>query len=217
VHHQHFFNFRLDLDVDGATDNSVVEMNTVSLPPGKDNPYDNAFVAKEQVLRTEQEAMRNLNMQTARVWKVINRSSRNAVGQPVGYALVPEENAVPYAGIESSMRKRAGFLNSQLWVTPYDSAERYAAGEYVSQGHGGDGLVRWVKANRPIDGKDVVLWYTLGVTHVPRPEDWPVMPVVHTGFKLVPTGFFDRNPGLDLPATKPDLKTVKAANGHRQD
>jgi primary-amine oxidase len=217
VHHQHFFNFRLDLDVDGARDNSVVEMNTVPLPPGKENPYENAFVAREQVLRTEQDGMRNLNMQTARVWKVINRSSRNAVGQPVGYALVPEENAVPYASAESSMRKRAGFLNAQLWVTPYDPAERYAAGDYVSQSQGGDGLVRWVKANRPIDGKDVVLWYTLGVTHVPRPEDWPVMPVVHTGFKLVPTGFFDRNPGLDLPATKLDLKTVKAANGHRQD
>lgn len=212
VDHQHFFNFRLDLDVDGANDNSVVEMNTVSFPPGKDNPYHNAFVAKEQVLRTEQDGMRNLNMQTARVWKVVNRSVKNGVGQPVGYALIPEENAVPYAGLESSMRKRAGFLNSQLWVTPYDPAERYAAGEYVSQSHGGDGLVRWVKANRPIDGKDIVLWYTLGVTHVPRSEDWPVMPVVHTGFKLVPSGFFDRNPALDLPASKPAVKTGSAAN-----
>jgi primary-amine oxidase len=156
--------------------------------------------------------MRNLNMQTARVWKVVNRSVKNGVGQPVGYALIPEENAVPYAGLESSMRKRAGFLNSQLWVTPYDPAERYAAGEYVSQSHGGDGLVRWVKANRPIDGKDIVLWYTLGVTHVPRSEDWPVMPVVHTGFKLVPTGFFDRNPALDLPASKPAVKLGSAAN-----
>jgi primary-amine oxidase len=212
VHHQHFFNFRLDLDVDGADDNSVVEMNTVSLPPAKDNPYHNAFVVQEQVLRREQEAMRNVNLQSARVWKVINRSVKNAVGQPVGYALVPEENAVPYATPESSMRKRAGFLNSQLWVTPYDPAERYAAGEYVSQSHGGDGLVRWVKANRAIDGKDIVLWYTLGVTHVSRPEDWPVMPVVHTGFRLMPAGFFNRNPALDLPGSKVDVKAVKAAN-----
>jgi primary-amine oxidase len=212
VHHQHFFNFRLDLDVDGADDNSVVEMNTVPLPPAKDNPYHNAFVVEEQVLRREQEAMRNVNLQSARVWKVINRSVKNAVGQPVGYALVPDENAVPYATPESSMRKRAGFLNSQLWVTPYDPAELYAAGEYVSQSQGGDGLVRWVKANRAIDGKDIVLWYTLGMTHVPRPEDWPVMPVVHTGFRLMPTGFFNRNPALDLPSSKVDVKTVKAAN-----
>ena len=209
VHHQHFFNFRLDLDVDGPADNGVVEMNTVALPPGKDNPYDNAFIAKELVLRTEQEAERNLNLETARVWKVINRSVKNAVGAPVGYTLVPGDNAIPYAGPNSSMRKRAGFLNAQLWVTPYDANELYAAGDYITQSAGGDGLVRWVKANRSIDGKDVVLWYTLGVTHLPRPEDWPVMPVIHTGFKLVPTGFFDRNPALDMPSM-----TVKRAAGN---
>jgi primary-amine oxidase len=200
VHHQHFFNFRLDLDVDGPNDNGVVEINTVALPAGNDNLHDNAFVAQEQVLRTEREAERNLNLESARVWKVVNRSVKNAVGEAVGYTLVPGDNAVPYASPESSMRKRAGFLNAQLWVTPYDPAEMYAAGDYVAQSQGGDGLVRWVKANRSIDGKDVVLWYTLGVTHLPRPEDWPVMPVVHTGFKLVPTGFFERNPALDLPS-----------------
>jgi len=201
VHHQHFFNFRLDLDVDGPNDNSVVEMNTVALPPGKENPYQNAFVDKEQVLRTEQEGQRNLNLESARVWKVINRSVKNGAGEPVAYSLVPGDNAVPYASPESSMRKRAGFLNAQLWVTPYDPTELYAAGDYVAQSPGGDGLVRWVKANRSIDGKDVVLWYTLGLTHLPRPEDWPVMPVVHAGFRLVPTGFFDRNPALDVPSS----------------
>ena len=38
-----------------------------------------------------------------------------------------------------------------------------------------------------------------GVTHLPRREEWPVMPVARAGFKLVPCGFFDRNPALDLP------------------
>jgi primary-amine oxidase len=27
------------------------------------------------------------------------------------------------------------------------------------------------------------------------------MPVEYTGFSLVPVGFFDRNPALDVPAT----------------
>jgi len=39
------------------------------------------------------------------------------------------------------------------------------------------------------------------VTHLVRPEDWPVMPVEHIGFMLVPVGFFDRNPALDVPAS----------------
>ncbi len=46
---------------------------------------------------------------------------------------------------------------------------------------------------------DVVLWYTVGVTHMPRPEDWPVMPVQSAGFSLVPVGFFNRNPALGPP------------------
>jgi primary-amine oxidase len=37
------------------------------------------------------------------------------------------------------------------------------------------------------------------VHHVPRPEEWPVMPVAYAGFTLKPVGFFERNPALDLP------------------
>jgi hypothetical protein len=54
-----------------------------------------------------------------------------------------------------------------------------------------------------VDGQDVVLWHTFGLTHFPRPEDWPVMPVDYTGFVLKPAGFFDRNPTLDVPPSPP--------------
>jgi primary-amine oxidase len=49
-----------------------------------------------------------------------------------------------------------------------------------------------------------VVWYTFGHHHVPRPEDWPVMPVATAGFKLKPAGFFERNPALDVPPSEPD-------------
>jgi primary-amine oxidase len=48
-------------------------------------------------------------------------------------------------------------------------------------------------------GKDVVLWYTMGTTHMVRAEDWPIMPVHQMSFKLKPWNFFDRNPALDIP------------------
>ena len=35
---------------------------------------------------------------------------------------------------------------------------------------------------------------------LPRREDWPVMPTAKKSFELLPYGFFDRNPALDLPA-----------------
>src|SRR6185437_15747428 len=192
VHHQHFFSFRLDMDVDGAA-NRVVEMNSAPEPPGKDNPYHNAFVMQETPLANEKQAQRMLSLETSRKWIVENPATHT------GYALLPGENAVPFAAPDSWVRKRAGFLNAHLWVTPFAQDEIYAAGDYPNQSHGGDGLPKWTSANRPLDGKDVVLWYTMGITHNPRPEDWPVMPVHAAGFKLVPWGFFPRNPALDLP------------------
>ena len=192
--HQHFFNFRLDLDVDGPGRNSVVEMNTEALPEGADNPHGNAFVMKETPLRREREARRRMNLATGRKWKVINTCATNSLGQPTGYVLVPGANSLPHATPKSFLRRHAGFVNAHVWVTPYRPEEQYAAGDYVNGGPPGDGLPKWTEANRPIEDTDVVLWYTLGVTHVPRPEEWPLMPVHRAGFKLVPAGFFARNP-----------------------
>ncbi len=98
------------------------------------------------------------------------------------------------------MVRRATFATKNVWVTAYDPSERHAAGDYPNQHPGSAGLPAWTQADRSIEDTDVVLWYTLGSQHVPRLEDWPVMPVVYTGFMLQPDGFFDRNPALDVPA-----------------
>jgi primary-amine oxidase len=197
-HHQHFFSFRLDLDVDGAN-NTVFEQNTEALPPGPKNPYNNAFVMKETPLRREMEAQRQINLASHRRWRVVNPSVKNSLGQPAGYLLFTGENSAPLAAPASSVRKRAGFMNSHVWVTQHDPNEIYAAGFYINQSKGGEGLTKRVKQNRPIENQDVVLWYTMGVTHLPRPEDYPVMPVHKAGFKLLPVAFFSRNPALDVP------------------
>jgi primary-amine oxidase len=55
--------------------------------------------------------------------------------------------------------------------------------------------------HRSIEQKDVVLWYNMIVSHTPRPEDWPVMPVVRAGFRIEACGFFRRSPALDVPAS----------------
>ena len=199
VHHQHFFNFRLDLDIDSSGHNSVVEQNTRALPAGQNNPYNNAFTMQETVFRRELEAQRPLNIATNRRWKVINSNIRNPLGQPPGYLLLTGENSISFSGVNSFVRKRAGFVNHHLWVTPHVPEEMNAAGFYINQGKGGDGLTRWTRRNRAIENQDVVVWYSMGITHIPRPEDWPVMPVHKTGFKLIPNGFFARNPTMDVP------------------
>jgi primary-amine oxidase len=199
VHHQHFFNFRLDLDIDGPAGNSVLEMNTEPLPAGPGNPYQGAFVMNDTLLRREQDARRSLNLASNRKWKIINSAMKNDLGEPAGYILQPGENSVPYADPESSMRRRAGFLNAHFWATAYDPDQMNAAGYYINQSKGGEGLPAWIRGNRDLENADVVVWYTMGITHIPRAEEWPVMPVHRTGFKLIPCGFFARNPALDVP------------------
>jgi primary-amine oxidase len=199
VHHQHFFNYRLDFDVDGASPNQVEEVETHALAAGASNTRGGAFAMQSRVLATELAGRRELDAHTSRRWRVVSSSVRNALAEPTGYELVPGSNADAFALPGSSIRRRAGVLDAHVWVTQYADSERYAAGEYPNQSAGGEGLPRWTARDRPLTGGDVVVWYTLGVTHNPRPEDWPVMPIHEAGFRLVPVGFFDRNPVLDPP------------------
>jgi primary-amine oxidase len=200
--HQHFFNARLDMMVDGP-DNSVYEVNTVADAPGPENPHHNAFHAEATLLASEAQAQRILDPLAGRFWKVVNPSVRNRLGEPVAYKLMPGENVLPFAGPEASVTKRAAFMTRHLWVTRHDPRERYAAGEYPNQHPGGAGLPTYVRDDAPLENTDVVLWYTFGAHHIVRPEDWPVMPVATIGFMLKPVGFFDRNPALDVPRPMP--------------
>jgi primary-amine oxidase len=196
-YHQHYFNVRLDMMVDGLR-NSVVELNSEALPWGVQNPNGNAWVTRETLLERELEAGRSIETHTARSWKVINLEQLNALGQPVGYQLLPRSTAFPFFHQKSPQWQRGGFVRHHLWVTAYHPDERYAAGTYPNQQPGGDGLPRYVQQNRLLKQADLVVWHTLGSHHVVRPEDWPVMPVETVGFTLRPMGFFVGNPGLDV-------------------
>jgi primary-amine oxidase len=209
--HQHFFNMRLDLCVDGQQ-NTVEQLDVVADPLDQDNPFHNAFHVQATPLKTESQARANLSLETGRTWKFINPAVTNSLGEPVGYRFLPGDNAFPFASKQAWWRKRAGFVDHHVWVTPFRPEERYAAGDYPNQSAGGDGLPAWTAADRPIENTDVVFWYTFGHTHIPRPEDCPVMPTAYIGFLLKPNGFFDQNPSNDVPPSTP----VKAGSacGH---
>jgi len=195
--HQHLFNMRLDLEVDGPN-NTVVEVDAVGRPIGAGNEYGNAIVAQKTVIENEREARRSCNTATARTWKVINPGVTNRFGDPVGYKLVPFAGPLLLAAEDSDLARRAEFARTHLWVTRYDPKELHAAGDYPNQ-HPGAGIGEWVKQERDLVDTDVVLWHTFGTSHLPRPEDWPIMPCEYVGFTLKPVGFFDRNPSLDVP------------------
>jgi primary-amine oxidase len=196
--HQHLFSARLDMTVDGLA-NAVDEVDLGGLPAGPGNPYGNAIARTVTRLTSEARAARRCDAARARTWRVVSTERTNRYGKPTGYTLYPEGAPVLLADPSASVHARAGFAANHLWVTRYDPAQRYPAGDFVNQNPGGAGLPAYVAADRDIDGADIVLWHTFGPTHFPRPEDWPVMPVARCGFTLKPTGFFDRNPALGVP------------------
>lgn len=196
--HQHFFNFRIDFDVDG-TANSFSELDAWAPPPGsRENMPGNAIVMDEVQLRHEQEARRLMSLDKARKWRIYNPNTTNSLGYPSAYIFIPGENSLPYVSQANRVRQRALFINHHIWATSYKATERYAAGDYPNQSSGGEGLPAFVKDNESIDNTDLVVWYTMGITHVPRPEEYPIMSAHKAGFKLMPAGFFLYNPSLDV-------------------
>ncbi|MCU1469380.1 MAG: Amine oxidase (copper-containing) [Glaciihabitans sp.] len=202
-YHQHMFNARLDMMVDGQV-NAVDELEARLVPRGPANPTGTGFTQIVTRLKSEQDAQRSADNTRNRVWLVSNPGVQNRLGRDVGYVLFPEGKPTLIADAESDIHKRATFATRHLWVTPYSPEENYPAGDFVNMHSGGAGLPAWTTANRSVDGEDIVLWHTFGLTHFPRPEDWPIMPVDSTGFVLKPHGFFGRNPTLDIPETMSD-------------
>jgi primary-amine oxidase len=196
--HQHVFGFRFEMALDGER-NSASEINFDAEPPGGENPWGNAILTSETRFASELEAQRDIDARRARYWRVLNPNSANRFGEPVAYKLLPGNNSFTLQHPDSPVGQRAAFMYRHLWVTAYDTDQRYPAGWFPNQHPGGDGLPRWTSADRAIDNERIVVWYTLNYHHWPRPEDWPVQPVVYAGFHWMSDGFFDENPTMDLP------------------
>ena len=196
--HQHLFCARLDVAIDGD-ENRLFEIDAQRIPMGPDNPFGNAFTWSETQLSSESTAQRDADSSVARAWEVQSTSRTNHVGRPTAYHLIPQPTALLMADPESSVAARAAFATRHLWATQHEQGQIWPAGRYPNAHQGGSGLPEYTAGDRSLDGEDIVLWHTFGLTHFPRPEDWPIMPVDYAGFWFKPNGFLDQNPAMDVP------------------
>ncbi|MBT33154.1 MAG: hypothetical protein CMO01_26130 [Thalassobius sp.] len=195
--HQHFFVYRLDLDIDGAK-NSVAEVNSEAVPAGPENKFLNTIIARMTKLSTEKDARRDCYAPSSRRWKFMNPEVRNKWGHVSSYMLMPSAGIKPMAHQGSSLSKRGGCLDYQFWVTPFKDEEIYPAGDYPVSNQEWEGLPKWTSQNRSIENTDVVAWYVAGITHIVRPEEWPMMNTHKITMNLMPFGFFSENPALGI-------------------
>jgi primary-amine oxidase len=173
--HVHNMYFCLDFDIDGPDQNVVEEFNYQQDKPG-------SLSGKHSWTPLTKETARPASADHFRSWRVVNPTSKNALGLPRSYELIPGGNGVYRGGAGES------FAQAELWVTRYHPKEypnelrplRVALPSYLN--------------DEPIEGQDVVVWYVLHMHHLPRTEDWPGMPVEWVGFTLKPRDFLDASP-----------------------
>ena len=196
IYHDHFFSLRLDLDVDGVTNS--LQRDRLEMVELEKGPRKSIWTVESEIVDSEAGAKLRIDYARPSLWRVINSASIGPLGYPASYQIKPAGNAYSILAADSPTQRRAGFSAYQLWVTPYRPDELYAAGLYPLQKQGG-GLPTWTAADRKIADTDIVVWYTVGFHHVPRAEDWPVMPTTWQQVEVRPFDFFDRSPAIDLP------------------
>jgi primary-amine oxidase len=201
--HQHYFGIRLDAAVDGPRNRLVEEHSAGESDPAHD-PYGNAVVTVRTPLLSESAARRRTDPASGRHWRIESDQRLNRYGEPTAYRLSLPDTTRSFCRPDSVMARRAPFIHQHLWATQAHPEERFIGGEYPNNAElGDDGVQVWSEQDRSLDGEEIVLWAVIGTHHVPRPEQWPVMPVDKIGLRLEPDGFFDRNPTLDIAAPEP--------------
>ena len=197
INHDHFLSFRLDADIDGAT-NTLVRQKLVPGRMAGNNARHSLWTVVEEPVTREGPLMPAVAHDGGELWRIVNPTLTNKLGQHPGYELRAGHSVTSLLASDDIPQRRAAFSGSPLWVTAYDRNELYAGGVYPNQSKGGDGLPAYAAQRRPVSGADIVLWYTMGFHHLTRPEDWPILSTIWHSVSLVPYGFFDHNPSLDL-------------------
>jgi len=199
VDHDHYFSYRLDLDVDGQNNTLMVDKLVPYKLPEKSLGRKWIWAMQPNMIANEKDAKLDVSIEHPAMWRFVNESTKNVLGQPTSFAIEPGQTGISLLPATEWPQKRAGWSEHNLWVTPYDPTERYVSGVYLMGSTGEDSLPRWVEKGRSIMNTDIVAWYTVGFHHVPRTEDWPQMPVMWHTFSLMPYQFLPKNPGMDLP------------------
>lgn len=197
VAHQHIFSFRVDPMLDGEK-NTVVYEEAHEMPRDSFNPHGIGYFIKETPIETS--GGYDLDIDSNRTFKITNPSVLNPInGKAVAYKIHTPPFQKLLAHPESFHAKRAEFADHNIYITRYREDELFAGGKYTNQSRGGSGVRSWANRKNNVKDEDVVVWVQFGINHIPRIEDFPVMPCEVIKMTLKPVNFFTKNPALDVP------------------
>lgn len=196
-HHQHIFSLRVDPMIDGPL-NRLVYDEAHPMPRSDFNPHGVGYEVKSTTV-THSSGL-DLDYDVNRIFKIQNTSVRNPINnKQVAYKIHAPPFQKMLADKDSFHHRRAEFADHNIYVTSHRDGELYAGGKYTNQSRGGTGVRTWASRNDNVVDTDIVVWVQFGINHIPRIEDFPVMPceIIKVSFK--PVNFFERNPAIDVP------------------
>ncbi|TQV77796.1 tyramine oxidase [Denitrobaculum tricleocarpae] len=196
--HDHYFNFRLDFDIDQPKNNFGV-MEIVPAKPAAGSPRRSMWTVEHKMPKTELEARYQISAKSPRYFHLMNPDRTGPLGHTPGYMI--HHGSIAYGPFDfenDPPMKRNAYIEYSVWNTLHDPAQRYAGGAFPMQGDGSDTLAEWVRADRNLLGQDIVTWFSAGFHHIPRMEDWPVMSTEWKTIHIMPHNFFAHNPALTI-------------------
>ncbi|KAF5024439.1 hypothetical protein F66182_3525 [Fusarium sp. NRRL 66182] len=202
AHHQHIFSLRVDPMIDGHT-NQLVYTEAHRMPRDPHwNPHGIGYEVVEKTV--DKTSGLDIDYDLSRTYKITNPNSVNPInGKPVGYKIMAPPFQKLMGDDDSFIYKRAEFADHNIYLTTHRDNELYAGGWYTNQSRGGAGVRTWAQRNEMLTPySDIVLWVQFGINHIPRIEDFPVMPVEILQVHFKPVNFFTKNPALDVPPSE---------------
>ena len=196
VNHDHYFSYRIDMDVDG-TDNHFDRLKLRAIQQPASAPRRGIWGLVPQRVGTEKQAQTKMAADKPALLVFSSGQRTNKMGYPSAYQLIMP-NIKPLVTQFDEVFKRAYFVQNNLWVTRFKRDEIFASGMQINQSAPYLGLPEYIADNESLENTDLVGWATIGFHHVPMAEDWPVMPSKVDEIILKPRNFFDRNPAIDL-------------------
>jgi Cu2+-containing amine oxidase len=177
--HLHNFTWRLDIDLNGAGGDSAYLTNHVENfnPPPPPPGFQPGSTATDNRARISVEGSRVWNPQRFNTLVIEDSTLTNGNNRATSYELVPMRSG--------TARHTEPFTEKDFWVTRYRPEQILAVN-----------LPNYISNQQSTANQDIVIWYTGSEHHEnnSRDEDRNTVPVLWTGFELIPQNLFDGTP-----------------------
>ena len=195
INHDHYFSFRLDLDIDGPK-NALLRDAFVPSAIAGPNARKSLWTLQTGRYTKEGPIVPDHLATGGETWRIANQNEKTGLKFNPSYWINTHHQATSVLDAADPPQMRAGFSAQTLWVSKFRPDQKWAAGLYPNLSTKDEGVPAFVSKAESITNEDLVLWYTMGFRHAPRPEDFPILPTFWHEVTIRPAFFFDMDPSM---------------------